>query len=118
MGLDQYAYATYSGKGRKSQRVELAYWRKHSDLEGYMADLYEEKTGTSDIFNCKQLYLDADDLDLLAETIVNDSLPHTTGFFFGESDRSQEQIDADLEFINKAHWHLREGFRVYYTSWW
>ena len=43
-------------------------------------------------------------------------LPKTTGFFFGESDGSEQE--DDLEFIAKAREALAADKFVYYTSWW
>lgn len=39
MGLDQYAYYLDD----KNERVELAYWRKHPNLQGWMEALWEKK---------------------------------------------------------------------------
>ena len=41
MGLDQYAYAKES-EGAEEQE-ELAYWRKHNRLQGYMEKLWNLK---------------------------------------------------------------------------
>lgn len=120
MGLDQYAYATTAPrKGKFAKRTELSYWRKHANLEGWMAEKYNDQNpdNTSD-FNCLKLYLGLDDLDELEEAINNNRLPHTEGFFFGASDQSEAARQHDLEFVSKARWHLQNGDRVYYTSWW
>ena len=37
MGLDQFAYTT---KGKEKE--EIAYWRKHNALHGWMENLWEE----------------------------------------------------------------------------
>ena len=59
MGLDQYAFAI-----KDDERVELAYWRKHANLQGWMQELYHARGGTED-FNCIPVALDNDDLDRL-----------------------------------------------------
>ena len=58
MGLDQYASArkgepTTDDEGYTyyEDSMELAYWRKHPNLQGWMQDLYHEKGG-EDEFNC------------------------------------------------------------------
>jgi len=120
MGLDQYAFATTApSKGKFAKSTELAYWRKHANLEGWMAELYyESNPDDGESFNCKKLYLDLEDLDNLETAINDDGLPHTEGFFFGTSDDSNEARNRDLDFIAKARWHLNNGDKVYYTSWW
>ena len=57
MGLDQYATARKGeatidedGYAYYKDSIELAYWRKHPNLEGFMSDLYYEKGG-EDEFN-------------------------------------------------------------------
>jgi hypothetical protein len=48
--------------------------------------------------------------------VRNRYLPSTIGFFFGESDGSETEVD--LEFIGKARDALMEGATVLYDSWW
>ena len=109
MGLDQYAFAT---KGE--ERAEIAYWRKHANLEGWMADLYRVKTGDEEVFNCKELELDRHDLKMLEEEYK--SLPTATGFFWGESYPEDDATVA--EFIVAARALLESGYKITYTSWW
>lgn len=121
MGLDMFAFTTdqdLSPVGFKHPKdaQELHYWRKHPNLHGWMEDLYRGKGGSHPEFNCTPVCLDEDDLDLLQAAVSNDELPHTAGFFFGESD-PEEKI-SDLEFIQKARKALSEGKKVFYTSWW
>ena len=112
MGLDQYAYASKRGIKKK----EIAYWRKHPHLEGYMAELYYDREGNGE-FNCKTLRLDEDDIVTLQEHIENSTLPVTGGFFFG-NDASDEYRETDLEFCTKALLYLNDGYNITYTSWW
>lgn len=95
---------------------ELHYWRKHPNLHGWMEDLYREKGGKEDVFNCVNVKLDEEDIDRLEEDIKDENLPFTQGFFFGES--QPEDKEDDLEFIRKAREAITEGYDVYYTSWW
>lgn len=95
---------------------EIAYWRKHPDLHGWMKDLYQKKGGTEASFNGDPLVLTEEDLDELKITVLTGKLPSTTGFFFGES---REEINfADLEFIEKAKEAIGKGYTVYYDSSW
>lgn len=95
---------------------EIAYWRKHPDLHGWMEDLYQKKGGTEASFNGDPLVLTEEDLDELKITVLTGKLPSTTGFFFGTS---REEINfADLEFIEKAKEAIGKGYTVYYDSSW
>ena len=110
MGLDQFAYVI----NNNGEKREIAYWRKHPHLQGWMENLWEIKgrpnahedkdiAGLSD-FNCVPLELTKDDLDGLEEDITNSHLPRTNGFFFG-SDSDDHYKEYDLHFIEK-YWHF------------
>lgn len=122
MGLDQYAMRR---KGALPDAVdfpsreddeEIAYWRKHPNLQGWMEELYRSKGGKSDAFNCDNVAITAEDLDLLEDAVIRDALPHTSGFFFGAS--MPEDREDDLAFIRAAREVIASGDSVYYTSWW
>jgi hypothetical protein len=123
MGLDQYARVI----DQNGEKTEIAYWRKHPNLHGWMEHLWNEKGRPNDTeetsglglsnFNCVPLELTSDDLDALEEAITGQTLPETAGFFFG-SDSDEYYKDKDLEFIRQARQALAEGKRVEYDSWW
>jgi len=118
MGLDQFAYVINSN----GEKRELAYWRKHPNLQGWMERLWESKGRPnahedSDDFNCVPVELTKEDLDSLEQSLETNSLPETTGFFFGDnSDNVYRQ--QDVEFIQAARYALDEGNTVVYDSWW
>jgi hypothetical protein len=136
MGLDQYAYraqkanqsrefyeAKYSDdeslKGTVKDPVELAYWRKHPGLQGYMHRVWITRPGIvpeSD-FNGDVLELTLEDLDDLEATVLQGQLPETTGFFFGTM-CNEENKETDLLFIKNARQAIAEGDRVFYNSSW
>ena len=124
MGLDQHAHKvkrSYDEDTRTETTVktEIAYWRKHNALEGYMANLYRTKTGDTSEFNCKTLHLNLDDLNNLEATVRSGTLPETTGFFFGGSTALDEQRkENDLHFIAEARVLIEQGWEIEYTSWW
>ncbi len=94
-------------------------WRKHPDLHGWMERRWKGMRWRKKprMFNKEErVPLTVQDLDNLEHTVRQGRLPKTTGFFFGESDGS-EQAD-DLEFIAIARAELAAGKFVYYTSWW
>ena len=123
MGLDQYANARRGeaivddeGYTYYEDSMELAYWRKHPNLQGFMQELYYEKGGEGE-FNCVDVELTLEDLDSLEETLDNEALPETEGFFFG-SDSSEYYAEADREFIVAARAAIKQGYTVTYSSWW
>jgi len=123
MGLDQYAYKVKRDYNREAKtetitKVEIAYWRKHNALEGYMCDLFHSKGGDGE-FNCRTLPLSNDDLDKLEETINNKGLPETDGFFFGsDTSKDEDCISLDKLFIDDAKKALEDEWEIEYTSWW
>jgi hypothetical protein len=139
MGLDQYATArkgeprtvkskyTYTDlEGNEHEGVdenlewddtiELATWRKHPNLQGWMEELWYEKGGEGD-FNCVELELTLRDLDSLEATLDEESLPETVGFFFGDN-ANDHYAEADREFIVQARSAIKQGYTVVYSSWW
>ena len=140
MGLDQYAYvAARSGQQSdffeqgqwdedKREVVspipkprEIAYWRKHPNLQGWMDQLWRRKGCESDVpgdsFNGVELELTWEDLDELERAVTHGQLPPTTGFFFGnESD--EHYREQDLQFIREARAELFMGLKVFSNSSW
>jgi hypothetical protein len=87
MGLDQYATAR-KGEVRTDDEgytyyedsKELAYWRKHPSLQGWMEDLWIEK-GNSGEFNCVDVELTLGDLDSMEEALDENAPTGNSGFF-------------------------------------
>ena len=104
--------------GRERELEEVFYWRKHHDLHGWMENLYRDKGGKCESFNCVPVRLHERDLDALQTDLLNSALPQTTGFFFGDNPPDAESLKIDLEFIQKARDAIAEGDAVYYDSWW
>ena len=131
MGLDMYAWRvkaedaigdfevarTEDGDG-DSNVEELFYWRKHHDLHGWMERLYREKGGDAESFNCVKVRLTKEDLERLASDIMNNKLPATTGFFFGDNPPDADSMEQDMQFVGKAVAAIMQGDAVYYDSWW
>ena len=139
MGLDQYATArkgeprkvpqtwtTTDADGNEEEVVEyynewddtidLAEWRKHPNLQGWMENLWYEKGGEGE-FNCVELEITLNDLNALEATLDEEALPETAGFFFG-GNADDHYAEADREFIVQAHAALKKGYTVVYSSWW
>ena len=135
MGLDQYGLARKGqpltdeeGYTFYEDEMELAYWRKHPNLQGWMENLWHEKgcpdgneeTANSMFgsdFNCVDLELTLDDLDALEQSLDESALPETAGFFFGK-DSSDHYAEADRDFIVQARAAIKQGYKVVYSSWW
>jgi len=134
MGLDMYAYAAVKQgqygefyKGAEyidgeavnpsvTQPRELAYWRKHPNLHGWMRQLWNQR-GNEGSFNGDELELFREDLDNLEQDVLDNALPQTSGFFFGD-DSAEYYRAQDLEFIKTARYELFMGMRVFYNSSW
>lgn len=108
MGLDQYAFAV-----RDDERIEIFYWRKHANLEGWMSKLYYDRGGKGE-FNCVDLRLFESDLMRLQNE--HRDLPAASGFFWGETD--DRKISETEAFIKKAFEYQNKGYDIIYTSWW
>ena len=118
MGLDQNAYKV----SPEGERVDLAYWRKHNRLQGWMEERYTEKGGEGE-FNCVDLELTEEDIDDLEVAIDDKGLPATGGFFFGDDsykwyDGEHGDKETDRKFIKDAKEALDDGWKIVYSCWW
>lgn len=86
---------TKDGFRLKGEILELGYWRKHPDLHGYIVENFADG-----IDDCKPIWLSADHLRQIIKAIKNKELPKTSGFFFGESDGSEDA--ESIEIFEKA----------------
>src|SRR5271170_658599 len=106
MGLDMYAYVTDEAPatpvdfGEPENFEHLHSWRKHPNLHGWMQQLYEAKGGQNPEFNLAAVVVESGDLEKLEAAIMENELPETSFFFFGDSDGSERE--DDLEFVAKA----------------
>ena len=111
---ESYDYKTDSGPVEKPR--EIAYWRKHPNLHGWMHKLWNERGFNGD-FNGDELELTAEDLDRLEFVVEKGKLPGTSGFFFG-NDADDHYKVQDLKFIQDARAELLIGGKVFYNSSW
>ena len=96
--------------------IELATWRKHPNLQGWMQELYYEKGGEGE-FNCVDVELTLGDLEALEQSLDESALPETVGFFFGQNS-DDHYAEQDREFIREARAAIKQGYTVVYNSWW
>ena len=98
--------------------VELAYWRKHPSLHGWMEQLWQRKNPEDmSTFNGVELELTWEDIDELEQAVRHGQLPFTEGFFFGKP-ADNHYYEQDLEFVNNAKAELFLGLKVFYNSSW
>jgi hypothetical protein len=102
--------------------VALACWRKHPDLHGLIHRIYNEKGGDDPSREdwgsfAGPVVLDKEDIDRIEEATKAGALPHTTGFFFGETERSYHD-PLTLEFCRRAREYLAKGWTIVYNSSW
>lgn len=71
--------------------LELGYWRKHPNLHGYIVATFADG-----VDECQDIPLNLDALKKLLAAVERDALPHTTGFFFGESHPSYRKATIDI----------------------
>jgi hypothetical protein len=153
MGLDQYAYVAQHGQRDEFYKQELvfedgqwvrptsgipepreiAYWRKHPNLQGWMERLWLKKLGIpisdeqrfiegkypTEDFNNVELELTWEDIEQLEKDIKSGAMAklNTTGFFFGSpSDNAYYQ--EDMEFVKRAKTEIFCGLKVFYNSSW
>lgn len=126
MGLDQFAYKVKKEDmvddvtiKEDAELVEIFSWRKHPNLHWWMERLYEDTIGQSidsGHFNCIPVRIYEEDLDELEKDILTGALPERTGFLFGESGDYHDK--ETLRFIEEARQVIKDGFAVYYDSWW
>lgn len=146
MGLDMYAYVAqkagqqnefYEGaefdettrefvNKTTTKPRELAYWRKHPNLHGWMEQLWiakgrpgfnESSADHDPTFNGIEIELTHKDLDDLERAVTHGQLPSTQGFFFGDG-ADDYYRESDLEFIKNARAELFFGLKVFYNSSW
>lgn len=100
---------------------EIAYWRKHPNLHGWMARRWLAREGNdlheTDNFNGIEFELTAEDLDDLEYDVQHNRLPPTSGFFFGEG-ADDYYKPSDLKFIQEARAEMFLGLKVFYNSSW
>jgi hypothetical protein len=117
MGLDQYAFSSDN-----SETPEFI-WRKHAKLQTFMEALYYESAGTNtEVFNCVDLALTAEDVIALEALVKANELPASEGgFFFGhqwQDESAEEYKEQDLKFCKWAQAILNTREQVFYSCWW
>ena len=96
--------------------LEIGYWRKHPNLHDYIVQTFAEGKD-----ECQRISLEAEDCRKIAMAILEDELPPTAGFFFGDSDwHKDDKEDTAKMFSDAAEW-LDDGDwtrSVFYQASW
>lgn len=133
MGLDMYLQGhLYRSTDQKTLEdfpikeiiVELGYWRKHANLHGAIVQTFAD-----DVDECQNIELSRSDIEKLIEMVKANDLPHTEGFFFGQSAKpgdqwfDEEQTETIKQLENGLKWYDNKtensGYRwvSYRASW-
>lgn len=103
MGLDMYLEGrrffpsynrqrpTRTGFPLSEEKLDLGYWRKHSNLHGFIV-----QTFANGVDECQLIDLLADDIRTIIAAVEAGTLPQTSGFFFGESTGSERENDIAI----------------------
>lgn len=139
MGLDQYAYSRPPRKRKSDNDIQIAEWRKHNRLQGWMQSLWESKgcprgggccDNDDDSFNCVPLQLTEEDINSLEDAILDFEFPESNGFFWGSdsyfwtdennephADNDYWYKESDLQFVKDARKALKKKHRIFYSCW-
>lgn len=125
MGLDQFAY-----RAKKSNSLsdfncpkktiidyDFDYWRKFYGLQIWMENLYREKGGKEEVFNCTPIRITEQDLDRLDRDSDEDSF-YEERYLPTLEEEKEHEVGHLKSFIKNAKKAIAEGYAVYYDSWW
>ena len=115
MGLDMMMYggAKYGNKYKVKGNEEIAYWRKHPNLHGYIVNTFAD--GVDD---CRDIPLTKENIENIIQAVRDNKLPHTDGFFFGESRKEYDEYTLDLLSKVLAKMIADPNYKVTYTASW
>ena len=119
MGLDMYAYVASKANDEWDNHQDIAYWRKHPNLHGWMEELAEKKGLEYHSFNGIEVELTWEDVDQLEKDIKSGVVAsmETIGPFFGNPS-DDFYYENDLQFCVDAKAELFLKRKVFYNSSW
>lgn len=116
MGLDMFLYGKKDMANKNDEKREIGYWRKHPNLHRYIENLYRVKGGKEE-FNCIDYLLSKEEIeDIIAKSKNRELDKSEGGFFFGES--CDEDNESTVKIMTIALKCMKQGYKIYYTSWW
>lgn len=110
MGLDMMIYGCINDSAPVE---ELAYWRKHPNLHGYIVNTF-----AGGVDECQKIDLDLESLHKIIDAVNLGKLTTTTGFFFGTSSPGYD-ASTIKDLLNVTAWleEHPEGKIFYNASW-
>jgi len=110
MGLDMSIYGSVNDTAPVE---ELAYWRKHPNLHGYIVNTF-----AGGVDECQKIDLDIDSLNKIIDAVNLGALPTTTGFFFGTSSPGYD-AGTIKQLLEVAVWmEQHPGCKIFYNASW
>ena len=88
---------TVEGFKKKATELEIAYWRKHPNLHGYIVNTFNKG-----VDNCRPIELTPKHLDQIADAIETNDLPYTEGCFFGSSEDHKKEKRKNIKIFRDA----------------
>lgn len=86
----------------KERVLRLGYWRKHPNLHGYIVETF-----AGGVDECQDIDMTLENLEQTLAAVKADDLPHTQGFFFGES--LPEDKEPSIKILEDAINWLKDG---------
>lgn len=103
----------------KFNRPELHYFRKHNQLNGWLQELYVEKGGDYNEFNCSVMIMTISDFRRLRRDVRLNNLKPASGFFWGNCVIDRDVKNEYYQLCRKAINRIRNHNEVvYYTPNW
>ncbi len=133
MGLDMYVrkvitpgiLADGTRDINEDHTEEIAYWRKHPDLHGFIMENFWSPSDENPDGNVERIPLTVERVDKIMDAVRSHTLPFTSGFFFGRSYFPEDDVSirAEIDAEDLAKWaKVREailaGDEVFYLAWW
>lgn len=104
MGLDMYLTGEKYFPGfnrkrgtKKGESFDLGYWRKHPNLHGFIVREF-----ANGVDECQPIHLGRKEMERIIQAVREQTLPHTTGFFFGVSENTEEERQTDIAVFTEA----------------
>lgn len=113
MGLDMYIFREDNKVEDGDLTTELAYWRKHPNLHGYIVKKFADG-----VDECQKIPLTLTNLEQILDATEHDRLPYTNGFFFGTSQPEDKQETLTLILRITRLMRIDPKLKVYYQASW
>lgn len=130
MGLDMFLHAVkgddfttqtdnavYRNGDFTGEEKEIGYWRKVNCIHNWFHKLALEKQPV-DGFNCEVVEITYNEVIQLILDVCHGNVEPVTGFFFGPQEVNDEDMLYTLKTMYTALQYIKQGYKIYYSSWW